>query len=438
MGFRDYSGATAFEYYDNATSVDDRDRCSCDRGLDNRRHRRRARERRPHHRHRHCCCGRRAARGRVGHGVQRRLGRAGATSGRGQTGSDGTYDIGGLPTGTYRVGFEDYSGEYVGEYYDDAASVETATDVPVTAGDHDREHRRGALHPWPHLRYRDRRGRRRAASADVLGRRLQAVHGWRRRFWWRRSTGPTRRLTAPTTSAASSPAPTASASATSPGSYLGEYYDDAASVQTATDVPVTVGSTTGSIDAALANAGHITGTVTAAVGRSADSTTSGSPVYQRVDEGCRRLHVGRSPWHLAPNPTARTMSVGWPPAPIRVGFRVTSRAGTWAEYYDDAASLDGRDRRPRDRRLDDRQHRRRACKRGPHHRHRHRCRRRRTDRRCRVAVYTQYGGGWTRVRTAYTKLRRHLRRGRTGHRCLPRGLLRLELRRQLLQQCDHA
>ena len=68
------------------------------------------------------------------------------------------------------------------------------------------------------------------------------------------------------------------------GAYLREYYDNAASVQTATDVPVTVGSTTGSIDAALADAGHITGTVTAAGG--------GGPidnlwvlVYQQVDEG---------------------------------------------------------------------------------------------------------------------------------------------------------
>ena len=33
---------------------------------------------------------------------------------RTETGSDGTYDVGGLPTGTYRVGFDDYSG-YVRE-----------------------------------------------------------------------------------------------------------------------------------------------------------------------------------------------------------------------------------------------------------------------------------------------------------------------------------
>ena len=42
--------------------------------------------------------------------------------------------MGGLPTGTYRVGFRDESGQYLGEYYDNATSVETATDVPVTAG----------------------------------------------------------------------------------------------------------------------------------------------------------------------------------------------------------------------------------------------------------------------------------------------------------------
>ena len=40
------------------------------------------------------------------------------------TASDGTYDVGGLATGTYRVGFRDYSGATAFEYFDNATSVE--------------------------------------------------------------------------------------------------------------------------------------------------------------------------------------------------------------------------------------------------------------------------------------------------------------------------
>jgi hypothetical protein len=50
------------------------------------------------------------------------------------TADDGTYDLGGLPTGTYRLRFRDWDGVYAGEYYNDAATVNSATDVPVTAG----------------------------------------------------------------------------------------------------------------------------------------------------------------------------------------------------------------------------------------------------------------------------------------------------------------
>ena len=56
------------------------------------------------------------------------------TVGYGYTQSDGTYNIGGLLTGIYRVCFYDDTGTYVDECYDDAGSVDTASDVPVTVG----------------------------------------------------------------------------------------------------------------------------------------------------------------------------------------------------------------------------------------------------------------------------------------------------------------
>ena len=50
------------------------------------------------------------------------------------TTSGGAYDLGGLPTGTYRLEFYDASGTYLGEFYNDKASLASADDVPVTAG----------------------------------------------------------------------------------------------------------------------------------------------------------------------------------------------------------------------------------------------------------------------------------------------------------------
>jgi len=48
--------------------------------------------------------------------------------------SDGSYSIGGLSAGTYRLRFRDGSGQYLTEYYDDAAALDGATDIVVGTG----------------------------------------------------------------------------------------------------------------------------------------------------------------------------------------------------------------------------------------------------------------------------------------------------------------
>lgn len=48
-------------------------------------------------------------------------------------GLDGKYTIEGLPTGSYKVEFSAYGGNYLSQYYDDAASAAAATPVAVTA-----------------------------------------------------------------------------------------------------------------------------------------------------------------------------------------------------------------------------------------------------------------------------------------------------------------
>ena len=47
---------------------------------------------------------------------------------------DGTYDLGGLRSGTYRIGFEDYADGLAPEYWNDKPTVELADDVVVSAG----------------------------------------------------------------------------------------------------------------------------------------------------------------------------------------------------------------------------------------------------------------------------------------------------------------
>jgi hypothetical protein len=48
---------------------------------------------------------------------------------------DGGYTIGGLTSGTYRVKFQDYIGEYVPEFYDDAPTLDSGTSIIVTEGE---------------------------------------------------------------------------------------------------------------------------------------------------------------------------------------------------------------------------------------------------------------------------------------------------------------
>jgi len=53
----------------------------------------------------------------------------------GRTGTDGTYDVGGLSTGAYRLGFDDSEhGNYVSEYHNNKARVEDAANISVTGG----------------------------------------------------------------------------------------------------------------------------------------------------------------------------------------------------------------------------------------------------------------------------------------------------------------
>jgi 5-hydroxyisourate hydrolase-like protein (transthyretin family) len=251
----------------------------------------------------------------------------------GYTAANGTYDVGGLATGTYRVRFSDESGAYLGEYYDDATSLGTATDVSVTAGS-TTGNIDAALSTPGHISG--------TVTAQVGGAPIEDV--WvtvYQRYddegdvWWDEiAGGPTAANGTYDVGCLATGTYRVRFSDES-GAYLGEYYDDATSLGTATDVSVTAGSTTGNIDAALANAGHISGIVTAQVG--------GVPIgdvwvsaYQRYDD------EGDVWWdEIAGGYTAAngTYDVGGlATGTCRIRFYDYSGAYL-GEYYDNATSL---------------------------------------------------------------------------------------------------
>ena len=51
-----------------------------------------------------------------------------------RTAADGTYDLGRLPTGSYRIGFQDDAGVYAAQYYNNKPTLATADNVAVTVG----------------------------------------------------------------------------------------------------------------------------------------------------------------------------------------------------------------------------------------------------------------------------------------------------------------
>lgn len=179
------------------------------------------------------------------------------------TDAGGAYEITGLEAGTYRVRFWDYSSHhYLTEFWDDAATVESATDVPVVA-DATTDDIDAQLGEGGHITGTVT-GPQGGAASSVL------VSAYR----WNSQVQDWRQVELATTDGSGyydlqhlqtgvyrigfQPDPALG--------YGIEFWDDAASILAATDVPVTAGETTSDRDAQLPGVGHITGTVTAAGG----------------------------------------------------------------------------------------------------------------------------------------------------------------------------
>jgi len=174
------------------------------------------------------------------------------------TDSEGLYDINGLTAGTYRVGFQDYYGNYFAEYYDNAPDVASATDIAVTlnattsninAALEGYGHIAGKLTAWD--------GTTPAANVQVTAYRYSGGSWQSVNSDYTDSAGQydIGRLTAGTYRVGFSDY--------NYYNYLPEYYDNKPDVASATDVAVALNATTSGINAALDAYGHIAGAVTA-------------------------------------------------------------------------------------------------------------------------------------------------------------------------------
>jgi len=172
-----------------------------------------------------------------------------------QTDDDGSYQIDGLPAGTWRVGFVDHEGDYLSEYYDDVTEFEQSTDLPLAVRDElsgidaelaDAAHVTGTVtdeegNPltgiFVSLRALEDGNWSYFGEAETRADGTYAMDGLR-------------------------PGTNYRVSFESQGDWATEYWDDSITIDDATPVDLTNGQTLPDVDAELASAAHITGDVT--------------------------------------------------------------------------------------------------------------------------------------------------------------------------------
>lgn len=241
-----------------------------------------------------------------------------------ETDEFGSYEVTGLPAGTYRVGFEDSSGSYLRQYYQASLTVDAATDVTVTAGFStpgvDAVLLAGAQITGT---VRDETGTALGRIDVTLYEYDATLDDWVDVAWTQTDVSGAYRLGGDRTGYYYV------GFEDTAGSYLPEFYDNAASLWYATDVLATVGTARTGIDAVLTVAGHIAGTVK-------DSGGSGigdvDVTVYRWDEDL--LDWTEAGWTMTDS--SGTYSVGaLSSGNYRVGFNDSS--GAYHERYFDGA-----------------------------------------------------------------------------------------------------
>lgn len=175
---------------------------------------------------------------------------------RSLTTADGAYDSGKLADGVYRVGFSDPGGLYQHEYYDDAATLESALDIDASGG----RFIEGIDARLSRLGTITGVATDRATAAAVSGIRVTAYKwdGQRGNAWKTVTTAADGSYTIN-----GLPGGIYRVEFVEDwGRYLGGYYRDAGSIVSAADISVTVGQVTENVNAALSPWGQITGAIT--------------------------------------------------------------------------------------------------------------------------------------------------------------------------------
>ena len=244
---------------------------------------------------------------------------------------DGTYDLGGLAAGTYRIGFSTWSGEHLSEFWNDAASVESATDIVLgedaTVGGRNAE-LATASHITGTVTGPDNVG---LANVDVSAYQRSAGRASGCRSACRTQTDSTGAYDVGGLKAGTY---RIGFSTWSTG-HIAEYWNDAASVETATDITVGPGATVAGKDAQLAEGSHIIGTVTGTDGSGLQGI--GVMAYQKT--------AGSTSWTAVMGSSTSTNANGdydlggLKAGTYRIGFS-TWGTGHIPEYWNDAASVE--------------------------------------------------------------------------------------------------
>lgn len=240
------------------------------------------------------------------------------------TGGDGTYNLGRLGAGTYRLGFQDENGLHVSEYYNNVPIVSAAMDIVVGPS--------AAVSGIDASLIQTSRIRGNVTGPDGVTPLEDVVvsaylpdgdGGWDNYVneTYTESDG------------------TYTMEGLSPGTYrlrfysynhASEYYNNAASVATATDIVVGTAATVSGINASLAELGRITGKVT---GPDGVTPLQGVEVYAYLPDGDGGWDNVDDVYTAADG----TYSLGrLLPGTYRLGFSIYTHA---PEYYDNAASL---------------------------------------------------------------------------------------------------
>jgi hypothetical protein len=199
------------------------------------------------------------------------------------TSSTGTYSIGGLAQGNYRLGFYDPQGNYVTEYYNNSSTVDAANDIAVATSA-----TVSGIHASLAAAGRITGTVTGPDGSSPLANIAVSVYYWYDNgdgsgYW--RSMASTSTNSNGSYSLGGLPAGTYRVGFDDyNGNYLSEYYNNVSSVGSASDITVATAATVSGIHASLATAGRITGTVT---GPNGSSPLEGIQVraYQWYDEG---------------------------------------------------------------------------------------------------------------------------------------------------------